>query len=148
MNGKLFNAALGAVPGNSRPYLEFLLYSDLIITIIFVVEMALKMIGLGIIRSKTAYFKSGWNTLDFFIVIISVVGLFTGPLMTGICIGKKGGGGILKALRSMRALRALRPLRVVRRYPALRLVVSSIFRAGPAIANVLINLMVPFRKVL
>ena len=138
LNGKLFNAALGAIPGNSRPYLEFLLYSDLIITIIFVIEMVLKMIGLGIIRSKTAYFKSGWNTLDFFIVIISVVGLFTGPLMTGICIGKKGGGGILKALRSMRALRALRPLRVVRRYPALRLVVSSIFRAGPAIANVLI----------
>ena len=137
-NGKLFTAHLGSTPGNSKPYLEFLLYSDLVITIIFVIEMILKLIGLGIYRSKTAYFRSGWNTLDFLIVIISAIGLFTGPLMTGICVASDSGGGILKALRSMRALRALRPLRVVRRYPALRLVVSSIFKAGPAIANVLI----------
>ena len=138
LNGQLFNAALGAVPGNSRPYLNFLIYGDLIITIIFVIEMTLKLIGLGIWRSKTAYFRSSWNTLDFFIVIVSVTGLVIGPLATGICTEAEGGGKGLKALRSMRALRALRPLRVVRRYPALRLVVSSIFRSMGAIINVLI----------
>ena len=138
LDGKLFNAALGEVPGNSRTYLEFLLYGDLIITIIFVIEMILKLIGLGVFRSKDAYFRSAWNTLDFLIVILSVIGLAIGPLVTGICSAAKGGGKGLKALRSMRALRALRPLRVVRRYPALRLVVTSIFRSMGAIANVLI----------
>jgi hypothetical protein len=141
LGGNLFNAALGQVPGNSRTYLDFLVYSDLVITIIFVFEMLLKMIGLGLIRGKDSYMRSGWNVLDFFIVILSVIGLATGPLVTGFCmldVEPSAGGGILKALRSMRALRALRPLRVVRRYPALRLVVMSIMNAGPAIANVLI----------
>jgi hypothetical protein len=141
LGGNLFNAALGQPPGNSRTYLDFLVYSDLVITIIFVFEMVLKMIGLGLVRGKDSYMRSGWNVLDFFIVILSVIGLATGPLVVGFCqldVEPSAGGGILKALRSMRALRALRPLRVVRRYPALRLVVMSIMNAGPAIANVLI----------
>ncbi len=141
IKGNIFNAALGPVPGNTRSYLDFLVYSDLVITIIFVMEMLLKMIGLGMCRSKDAYFRSGWNALDCIIVILSVIGLATGPLAVGICNYDEtpsAGGGLLKALRSMRALRALRPLRVVRRYPALRLVVTSIMNAGPAIMNVLI----------
>ena len=85
LNGNLFNAALGKPPGNSRIYLDFLVYSDLVITVIFVIEMILKMIGLGIIRGNDSYLRSGWNVLDFFIVILSVIGLATGPLVIGLC---------------------------------------------------------------
>merc|ERR1740138_10435 len=41
---------------------------------------------------------------------------------------------VLKPLRSLRALRALRPLRVISRYPGMKLVVNSVFRALPDIA--------------
>ena len=52
------------------------------------------------------------------------------------------GGGSVGALRSLRTLRALRPLRLVSRFPAMQLVVEALFTAKPAIANVLLVLLV------
>ena len=76
-------------------------------------------------------------SMDFVIVIVAIISIFTGPLATNFsCDATGGGGSILKALRSLRALRALRPLRVIRRYPGLKLVVNSIFKALPQIMNV------------
>lgn len=146
-----------SLPGNSLGYYQFLVISDVIVTIIFVFEMVFKIIGLGFIGwdkteirigkfylcipgfggkdGKYTYLRNPWNVLDFVIVIVAVISIFTGPLAVGYCSSKKA-GGVLKALRSLRAMRALRPLRVIRRYPGLKLVVNSIFKALPQILNV------------
>ena len=109
LNGNIFNAALGKPPGNSRTYLDFLVYSDLIITVIFVIEMILKMIGLGIIQGMT-------HTCDLAGMCWISSLLFqcdrsrNRPLVTDYAslMTNQQQGGDFEALRSMRALRALR----------------------------------------
>jgi hypothetical protein len=96
---------------------------DLILTIAFILEMTLKIAGLGM----RAYWGDGWNTLDGTIVIISIVNLSAGD-----------GGGSLKSLKSLRALRALRPLRVISRAPGLKQVVNTMLAAIPNALNVIL----------
>merc|ERR1719460_229361 len=95
---------------------------DTIIVWLFLGECICKVIALGFCFGKTTYLKNGWNRLDFFLVVLSMLMLFS------------SGVEVLKPLRSLRALRALRPLRVISRYPGMKLVVNSVFRALPDIA--------------
>lgn len=46
---------------------------DLAVTSIFIVEAALKIINSGFIMCRGSYLRKGWNILDLFIVIISIV---------------------------------------------------------------------------
>ncbi|GMF14725.1 unnamed protein product [Phytophthora lilii] len=46
---------------------------DTVFTIIFTVEMMLKIVALGLIQHKEAYLRNGWNVLDCVIVITSLV---------------------------------------------------------------------------
>ena len=131
------------IKGNSLGYYQFLVWSDVIVTIIFVFEMISKILALGFVGGKHSYLRNPWNKLDFVIVWVAIISIFTGPLMTGFCSGDAGPSW-LKALRSLRALRALRPLRVIRRYPGLKLVVNSIFKAAPQILNVCMVAMLFF----
>jgi len=109
---------------------DFLFIADWVVTILFGLEMIIKMVAMGAFFGKASYISISWNKLDFVIVIISFLSL-------GL-----GGDSGLKALRSLRALRALRPLRVVSRYPQLKLVVNSIFGSLPKVRNVgLVNLL-------
>ena len=126
----------GSMDGNSMGYYQFLLYSDLIITIFFTFEMAVKIFALGFAFHKGSYLRNTWNVLDFSIIIISIISIATGPFVTGICGASGVSGTELKSLRSLRALRALRPLRAIKRAPGLRLVVNSLFLAFPSIAQV------------
>ena len=75
------------------------------------------------------YLKNNWNRLDFIIVLISIANWVMGFI---------GLGANLTYLRALRALRALRPLRMVSRNEGLKAVVSSVFKAIPAILNTLI----------
>ena len=121
-----------------------LYYFDFVITIIFALEMAIKMFGFGIlgiglkkktstetacdgwwcfeVRNKLAYLQDAWNVLDAVVVAVSITSLIPG-------------GGELRAFRMLRALRALRPLRAVQRLPGLKLVVNALIQALPGIAN-------------
>jgi len=92
---------------------QFLWTSDLVLNILFTIEMTMKMIALGVIGHRYAYLRNGWNILDFTIVIISWVTFLADA------------DGALKALKSLRSLRALRPLRVVSRNPGMKLVVNQ-----------------------
>jgi hypothetical protein len=124
--------------GNSMGYYMFLLWSDLIITIVFTFEMVLKIIAFGFAFHKHAYLRNGWNVLDFAIVMVSLIALATGPLAAGKICGVAAGGSALKALRALRAFRALRPLRVIKRDPGLRLVINSLFQAAESIGTVML----------
>ena len=56
----------GASPG----MVEFLTISNYIFTAIFAVEAVFKMM-----IYKMAYFKTGWNKFDFFVVVSSLIDL-------------------------------------------------------------------------
>ncbi|KAL4110193.1 hypothetical protein PRIC1_001886 [Phytophthora ramorum] len=97
-------------------------------TIIFTVEMVIKIIARGLVLHKGAYLRSGWNVLDCVIVISSLVMLAESSSRQHS----------LKSLRSLRTFRAFRPLRVISRRPGLKLVVNALIEAIPAVFNVLI----------
>merc|ERR1712185_388303 len=65
---------------------DLMLWADLTLTVLFNVEMLLKVVALGFVSMEQppsgndgapagapAYLRSGWNQLDFFIVIVSDV---------------------------------------------------------------------------
>ena len=57
--------------GMSAGYEKGLTYANLVFTAIFILEAALKMLGLGI----TGYWFNGWNRFDFFVVLTSILDL-------------------------------------------------------------------------
>jgi voltage-dependent calcium channel L type alpha-1D len=100
---------------------------DLIITILFFLEAALKIITYGfLMNGPFSYLRNGWNILDFMIVTLSVVSL---------SLGDSGKFGKLKALRTFRVLR---PLRLISRNENLKLVIDSLLRSIPSIGNVML----------
>lgn len=72
---------------------------EVVMSVLFTIEMALKICAQGFIAMPGAYLRNSWNVLDFVVVVISLFQLFSND------------SGNLKSLRSLRALRALRPLR-------------------------------------
>ena len=78
---------------------------DVVFSIIFIVEATVKIIAMGFIISKKSYLREPWNCLDFFIVLVSVVGLL--PL----------GGDSADSLKALRTFRILRPLRSINKMP-------------------------------
>eukprot|EP00050_Salpingoeca_kvevrii_P002109 m.186932 g.186932 ORF g.186932 m.186932 type:complete len:1593 (-) comp10537_c4_seq1:430-5208(-) len=108
-----------------KPDLERVLFRlNIFFAIVFAIEALLKIVAFGI----RGYFSSGWNFLDFFIVLISIAGL-------------AASSSNLSFLRALRTLRALRPLRAISRWQGMKLVVNSLFGAIPSIFNVLLVCM-------
>jgi hypothetical protein len=101
---------------------------NLFFTVIFFVEMLLKIIAQGFYFSKTpdsyqlgqAYILSYWNILDFGIVIISILSLMN----TGI-----------DALQQLRTFRAIRPMRLLSRYESLKITFATLVQSIPAMAS-------------
>eukprot|EP00924_Labyrinthula_sp_SR-Ha-C_P002687 augustus_masked-scaffold_13-processed-gene-4.8-mRNA-1 protein AED:0.09 eAED:0.10 QI:0/-1/0/1/-1/1/1/0/1606 len=114
----------GAPCLNASLWRSVLTTGDIILNVVFSMELLVKVVALGVFGHRSSYCSSGWNILDFFIVLTSWLSIVLSEY------------GNLKALRSLRALRALRPLRVVSRYPGMKLVVNSLFLALPDVLNV------------
>ncbi|CAL8367257.1 unnamed protein product [Lota lota] len=104
---------------------------EYIFLVIFTIETFTKILAYGLVMHPSAYIRSGWNLLDFVIVI---VGLFS-VMAEGMTDHKPGeahhaagkpGGLDVKALR---AFRVLRPLRLVSGVPSLQIVLNSIMKA-------------------
>ncbi|GAB6927872.1 hypothetical protein JCM10914A_18550 [Paenibacillus sp. JCM 10914] len=93
----------------------FLLTLDKIILGIFVVEILIKIIGLGFKR----YFSNGWNWFDFTIVALSLIFLAT-PFVS-----------------ALRLVRVLRLFRMIPAIPSLRKIIDSLIRSLPALTGVL-----------
>ena len=94
-------------------------YLDVLWTVVFLFECALKVVALGFVcNGRHSYLRDAWNVLDFAIVCVSVL------LLLGI-----------PQFKPLRILRVLRPLRLVSRSQGMRLIVSSLIKALPAVAN-------------
>ena len=96
---------------------------DIIFNAIFTLEMVLKMIGYGIWRGPGAYLKTGFNRLDCFVVLSSLITYAVGDAIP---------------VKTLRILRVLRPLRTIQRLPGLKLVITVIMQSLPAVKYVCI----------
>jgi len=90
--------------------------TDLVLTVVeyiclvvFLLEMTIKMTAVGLFTKRTAYFRDGWNIMDFIAVAPGVVALIVG-------------GGSVSALRTFRVLR---PLKTLTSFTGLRQVVRQ-----------------------
>ncbi|RVE70824.1 hypothetical protein OJAV_G00068930 [Oryzias javanicus] len=116
---------------DSNPTNHQLEQVEYVFLVIFTIETFTKILAYGLVMHPSAYIRSGWNLLDFIIVI---VGLFS-VMAEGMTDHKPGeahhaagkpGGLDVKALR---AFRVLRPLRLVSGVPSLQIVLNSIMKA-------------------
>ena len=98
---------------------------NLYFTVLFTFELMFKVVAHGLaFNGKTSFLKDPWNVLDFFIVWISLLVL----LASGI--------PALRPLKQLRILRVLRPLRLLARNEGMKLIITSLFKAMPAVGNV------------
>lgn len=84
---------------------------------IFVVEMIIKITGLG-----RSFFRAAWNWFDLIVIVASIV----------------PASGTLLMLRTVRILRTFRLISVV---PSMRRVVNALFTAVPGLVSILLLLM-------
>jgi voltage-gated sodium channel len=87
------------------------------VVVIFVIEMIIKITGLG-----RAFFRDAWNWFDLVVIVLSIV----------------PASGTLLMLRTVRILRTFRLISVV---PSMRRVVNALFTAVPGLVSILLLLM-------
>ncbi|XP_065095461.1 voltage-dependent T-type calcium channel subunit alpha-1G isoform X3 [Ochlerotatus camptorhynchus] len=116
-------------PSCSERY--FLSTANYVFTVVFAVEMFIKVVATGMFYGPDAYFTSGWNIMDGSLVTISIIDL----LMSLI---SESSPRIFGILRVFRLLRSLRPLRVINRAPGLKLVVQTLLSSLRPIGNIVL----------
>ena len=109
----------------------FLASANYVFTVVFAIEMFVKVVSSGMFYGADAYFTSGWNIMDGSLVIISIIDL----LMSVI---SESSPRIFGILRVFRLLRSLRPLRVINRAPGLKLVVQTLLSSLRPIGNIVL----------
>uniref|UniRef100_A0A665W2X2 Voltage-dependent T-type calcium channel subunit alpha-1H n=1 Tax=Echeneis naucrates TaxID=173247 RepID=A0A665W2X2_ECHNA len=109
----------------------FLSVSNYVFTVIFLAEMAIKVVALGFCFGNQSYLQSSWNVLDGVLVFVSLVDIL-------VSLAYTGGNRILGILRVLRLLRTLRPLRVISRAPGLKLVVETLITSLRPIGNIVL----------
>lgn len=91
------------IPPNSKER-EFLSLANYVFTLVFGIEMLIKVIAKGLFYGKDAYFHNGWNIMDGSLVGISLFDIF-------LSFFAQRSPRIFGILRVFRLLRSLRPLR-------------------------------------
>jgi hypothetical protein len=103
---------------------------DIFFNVMFAIECFVKCLALGFTMDRGSYLRNGWNQLDFFIVMTSLIDMILGSMVD------------IAALRILRMLRMLRPLRVISHNVAMKLIVSALFESVGSIFNVVIVVVV------
>eukprot|EP00892_Ulva_mutabilis_P001295 jgi/Ulvmu1/11166/UM072_0002.1 len=96
--------------------------AELVFIVAFTVEMALKMLGLGLYGAKGAYLRDTWNVIDFVVVVMGWMSLLPS----------------VENISSMRTVRVLRPLRTITGVEGMRMLVSTLLSSLPMLLDVLI----------
>lgn len=87
-------------------------------------EMTVKVIALGYaFCGGDSYIRSGWNQLDFVIVVVGIVSWAAENVNVG-------------GIRALRAFRVLRPLKLISNIESLQIVLNSLLKAIPKLVNV------------
>lgn len=101
-------------------YGEIIDLFDLIILVLFTVEIILKLFVY-----RFSFFKSGWNIFDFAVIAVSLV-----PAAGSFSV--------------FRALRIVRTLRLLKSIPKLRLIIESLVKSIPSIGWIVVLLSIVF----
>jgi voltage-dependent calcium channel T type alpha-1G len=113
---------------------------NIVCSIIFIVEVTVKVIAMGFCKGRHTYLKSdGFNVFDFILVVAVTLSLIIQLIYENHDYSHKHfASGVVPAIR---ALKAMRPLRLARS-PLLADTVSSLMGALPNLGNAaLINLL-------
>ncbi|XP_062601574.1 voltage-dependent calcium channel type A subunit alpha-1-like isoform X7 [Saccostrea cucullata] len=110
---------------------QILNYFDYVFTIVFTIEMILKVIDLGVFLHPGSYCRNLWNILDATVVICALVAFFF----------QDTASKNLNTIKSMRVLRVLRPLKTINRVPKLKAVFDCVVNSLKNVANILIVYM-------
>lgn len=134
----------------------YLNYLDYFFTIVFAVEMVLKVItskyilfypfnhlcqtvcmfkiiDLGVIMHPGSYFRNVWNVLDAIVVICAVFAIAVSE--------SDHQGKNLNTVKSLRVLRVLRPLKTINRVPKLKAVFDCVVNSLKNVKNIIIVYM-------
>lgn len=87
--------------------------TNYVFTVIFTLEMLIKVVSNGLLFGPMAYLRTGWNVMDGSLVVISIIDLATmnrGAAMNNN-LESDATTRIFSMLRVFRLLRTLRPLR-------------------------------------
>lgn len=118
----VFLALDSTIPSKAIVDADTAAVADIVFFSIFVLEFVVKLLDNGVFwEHKKAYFRQGWNLLDFVLLLFQVLDL----------LGVNG-------LRAVRVLRVLRPLRLLNKIESLQLMLSAIYQSSVDIFNVLL----------
>ena len=134
------------------PLIVFVGYLDNCFTVLFTLELVIKVIAMGFLfnnpflreKGLTAYIRNPWNMLDFVVVVASVIDLLVTINSKGVDISEIDSAeraqmaSSLQSLKALRALRALRPLRMISRNQGMKLIVNALLSSLPSMTNVTI----------
>ncbi|XP_065218942.1 muscle calcium channel subunit alpha-1 isoform X4 [Planococcus citri] len=117
--------------GKDKSRTEILAWFDNFFTLVFTIEIFLKMITYGLVLHDGAFCRSAFNLLDLLVVCASIISIVQKYFLTNI----KGGFSYVKILR---VLRVLRPLRAINRAKGLKYVVKCVIVAIKTIGNIML----------
>lgn len=110
-------------------YISALETINLVFTSVFILEMVVKMIGLGF----KGYFLSGWNQFDCFVVLASIVDIAMSQLMgTSLTFLRVGP----QLIRILRVLRVSRLLKLVKSMEGLHKIIQTLIFSIPSLINI------------
>ncbi|XP_011637593.1 voltage-dependent calcium channel type D subunit alpha-1 [Pogonomyrmex barbatus] len=104
---------------------KMLSYFDYFFTIVFTIEICLKMISYGFIIHEGAFCRSAFNLLDLLVVCSSLISMTVSS-------------GAFSFIKVLRVLRVLRPLRAINRAKGLKHVVQCVIVAVKTIGNIVL----------
>jgi len=129
-------------PADQNPP-EYYAIIDNVFLGLYSIEMALKIVGLGLLFSENAYLKNSWNMLDFVIVLSGYVTLATEA--------KEQEGGLVEVgaqksessvdLAGLRVFRVIRPLKTISSVKGLKVLMTALLSSIPLLKDTIIILL-------
>ncbi|PAA86585.1 hypothetical protein BOX15_Mlig012532g2 [Macrostomum lignano] len=117
---------------NFTPKNIYLGYFDYAFTLVFTIEMVLKIVDLGIILHPGAYCRDLWNILDATVVLCALFAFVINRTPV------PGNAKNFSTIKSLRVLRVLRPLKTINRVPKLKAVFNCVVSSLKNVFNILI----------
>eukprot|EP00756_Hemistasia_phaeocysticola_P021955 Hpha_TRINITY_DN15803_c5_g1::TRINITY_DN15803_c5_g1_i1::g.189890::m.189890/K04852/CACNA1E; voltage-dependent calcium channel R type alpha-1E len=108
-----------------------LMVCEYIFFVAFTLECMFKVFAMGFYGHKHAYLSSGWNILDFIIVVFSLA-----DVILPMFVGSNGAANV----SAIRLLRVLRPLRTVSRVKGMKVLVKTLLGSLGSILDVFLLL--------
>ncbi|KAM7445212.1 hypothetical protein ABFA07_006340 [Porites harrisoni] len=118
---------------DDSPRNKVLMYFDYVFTAIFALEVIVKIIDVGVILHKGAYFRDWWNVIDALVVTFNLASLILEHTQ------RSGDGrSVIKALR---VFRVLRPFKGIHKIKKLQAVFRCMWYSVKNVANILMITM-------